>query len=307
MPSSAPPANLLARCAAVAADIKLAHTLFALPFALLATFLAATEAGNGRLPSAAELALVLFCMVAGRTLAMAMNRWADAELDAQNPRTSGRAVPAGRVSARFMLGAAVASGFGLLGGAAAFWPLAGNPWPLAASPLVLAWLTLYSFTKRFTWSCHLVLGVALALSPLAAGLALEPAWLAAPAPWLLAGMVSSWVAGFDILYALQDIDFDRERGLFSLPAHFGLRPALWASRLLHVLAWAALLTLALTSPALGPAFTLATGVVGGLLLLEHGLVAGGRTHRLHVAFFTVNGLISLLLGAVGVWEIAAGG
>ena len=285
----------------IAADIKLAHSVFALPFALLAAFLAAGAAG--RLPGVAEIALVVACMVLARTAAMTFNRWADAALDAANPRTRNRAIPGGRVPPAAMLAASAACAAGLVAGAGGFWALNGNPWPLVASPAVIAWLLAYSFTKRFTRLCHLVLGVALALSPVAAALALAPGSLARADIWLLAVMVACWVAGFDVLYALQDVGVDRETGLRSLPADAGIGAALWASRGLHAVAFGALLAIAIASPLLGAGFATGTGLVGLLLAIEHLLVRGGSTDRLTAAFFTVNGSISLLLGALGIADV----
>ncbi|QDU70900.1 UbiA-like polyprenyltransferase [Mucisphaera calidilacus] len=298
---SAPaPRSPLALLHAIAADIKLSHTVFALPFALLAMFLAA--AGVDRLPSAAEWALILFCMVAARTFAMTFNRWADARLDADNPRTAGRALPAGRVTRPQMLVACLASAALLILGAAGFL-LLNNPWPLLLSPAVLLVLALYSLTKRFTALCHLVLGVALGLSPLAAALAIEPAFLTRPDTWLLSGFVLGWVAGFDILYALADLEHDRQHNIFSIPARLGLTAALWLSRTLHLTAAALLVILAATAIHLGAFFALASGIALALLITEHAIVARSHTKHLDVAFFTLNGIISLILGAAGIVDV----
>jgi 4-hydroxybenzoate polyprenyltransferase len=288
-----------ARLVLLARDIKLSHSVFALPFALLATYLAGAH--RGRLPTIWELGLIVLCMVLARTVAMAINRWADASLDAANPRTAGRAIPSGRVTASFVLGtAAVCSGL-FIAAAAGFWVVAANPWPVIASPLVLGWLVGYSFTKRCTWLCHLILGSALALSPLAAALAIDPTYLASVQPYLLAAAVLCWVAGFDVIYALQDIDSDRQTGIFSMPANLGPAPALWISRALHLLALAMLIALAAYGrPVLADAFAVGVAIVALLLAIEHALVWGSKTHRIHIAFLTVNGLISLLLGGLGI-------
>ncbi len=291
-------AALPAKLRLVARDIKLSHTVFALPFALLAMALAAGSAG--RLPTVTQVGLILACMVFARTVAMTVNRWADARFDAANPRTAGRALPSGRLTPRFMLAVAAASGLGFVAAAAGFYLADANPWPLVLSPLVLAYLAGYSFTKRFTSFCHIYLGSALALSPLAAAIAIEPAYLAHPAPWLLAALVAAWVAGFDIIYALQDVDVDRDAGLFSMPSRLGPGPALWISRGLHAAAAAAVITLAVVSPQLNALFAAAAAVTVALLVLEHALVWGSRQRHLHVAFFTLNGVISLLLGAAGI-------
>ena len=297
-------ASLSHRVSLLAGDIKLAHSVFALPFALLATFLAAAWAA--RWPHVGELALIVLCMILGRTVAMAVNRWADARIDAANPRTAGRAIPRGALSKRFVLQSALICGLGLMAGASGFWLLYDNPWPALLSPLVVAYLAAYSFTKRITWACHVILGGALALSPLAAAVAIEPGYLAHVELYLLAAMVLCWVAGFDVIYALQDRNVDREQGLFSIPARFGAAAALWASRALHVAAAALLVAVALTSDLLGLWFTLACVATIGLLLLEHALVWGSRTNHLNVAFFTVNGVISLLLGAAGIVDVMVG-
>lgn len=298
-PTTPPPGNAgpIATLSAIAADIKLTHTVFALPFALLAMILAAGHAH--RLPSWIECGLILICMVAARTFAMTFNRWADARLDAANPRTTGRAIPAGRVSSAQMLIACLASAALLVLSAAGFL-LEDNAWPLILSPAVLFVLALYSLTKRFTALCHLVLGVALGLSPLAASVAIHPPFLATPDPWLIATFVLAWVAGFDILYALADLEHDRAHNIFSIPSRLGLTGALWLSRTLHTLAAALLIVLAVTAPQLGVFFALAAGLTLALLITEHTIVARSHTKHLDVAFFTLNGIISLLLGITGI-------
>ncbi|WP_428390069.1 UbiA-like polyprenyltransferase [Mucisphaera sp.] len=299
-PAPAVRSHALAAAREIAADIKLAHTVFALPFALLAMFLAAGS--QQRLPNVLEWVLILFCMVTARTYAMALNRWADGRLDADNPRTARRAIPAGRVTPGQMLAATLVSAGLLVAGAAGFL-LAENPWPLVFSPLVLLVLGVYSFMKRFSAFCHIVLGIALGLSPLAAGLAIGPAYLAEPELWLLAGFVLAWVAGFDILYALADLKHDQTHGIHSIPSALGLAGALWASRTLHLLAASLLLTLALASPLLGPIFLTAAYLCVGLLVLEHALVASRDDKMLDIAFFTVNGVISVILGTAGIADL----
>ncbi len=299
---AAAPATGLCRFVAVARDIKLSHTVFALPFALLATFLAASS-DAGRLPSVTQFVLIIVCMVLARTAAMAMNRWADARLDADNPRTRGRAVPSGRISRPFMLGVVIACGLGFIASAGGFWLIDQNHWPIVLSPAVLAWLCFYSFTKRFTALCHVVLGSALALSPVAAAIAIHPPALQTPAPWLLAGMVACWVAGFDVIYALQDVAIDREQRLHSLPSRVGVEPALWVSRALHVLAASLLVALAWISPKLNVLFAVGVALVIALLIVEHAIVWRSKTRHINVAFFTLNGVISLLLGGLGIADV----
>jgi 4-hydroxybenzoate polyprenyltransferase len=285
----------------VAGDIKLSHSVFALPFALLAGFLAAGFAG--RLPRLGEVGLVVACMVFARTSAMAINRYADREFDKANARTQGRAIPAGRVTPAFMLGAAVVSGLLFIGAASGFWFAYQNPWPVVLSPLVLAWLCGYSYTKRFTALCHVYLGASLALSPLAAGIAIDPSFLGTASPWLLAGMVACWVAGFDVIYALQDVSVDRSLKLYSLPSRVGTEPALNIARVMHVTAVGCLIALWKVSGQLGVLFLCGVLLVVGLLVLEHALVWRSQTKHLNMAFFTVNGVISLVLGGLGIVDV----
>ncbi len=294
-------AGLLQRFRLIAADIKLSHSIFALPFALWAGFMA--PALDGRLPTAAAIALVVACMVTGRTFAMTVNRWADAGFDAANPRTAGRAVPSGRLGAGGMLSAATLSGLLFILAAAMFWLLENNIWPLLLSPLVLAWLAGYSFTKRFTWACHLMLGAALAVGPLAAAVAVHPPAVLDASLLLLAMMVLCWVAGFDVLYALQDVEVDRRDGLFSIPASLGPAAAVHISRGLHAAAVAALALMVWISPLLGWITGAAVLAVALLLLLEHLIIRQSGTKRLHLAFFTLNAIVSLLLGAAGIVDV----
>jgi 4-hydroxybenzoate polyprenyltransferase len=299
--SSTPLQSLPHRLTLVARDIKLTHSVFALPFALLAMYLAA--ASVGRSPAAIEFALIVLCMVLARTVAMTVNRWADATFDAANPRTDRRALPSGKLTGQFMLGTAIACGLTFIVATSGFWLLHNNVLPMLLSPVVLAYLALYSFTKRFTWLCHIILGSTLALSPLAAVVAIEPGYLGEPTAYLLALMVLCWVAGFDVIYALQDIDIDKNVGLFSMPAHLGADSALWVSRLLHAAAAAALIAVCLVSSHLNFYFAIASALTIALLAFEHALVYGSKTHHIHIAFFTVNGLISLLLGAAGIVDV----
>lgn len=299
--TTAPPMPIAQQLVAVARDIKLSHTVFALPFALLATFLAAGF--DDRLPGIGEFGLILLCMLSARTFAMALNRWADAGIDAHNARTQSRALPSGRVGAGTMLGVVLACAMGFVLATAWFWIGFDNSWPVVLSPLVLLVLGGYSFTKRFTWLCHAVLGFALAISPVAAAIAIEPGYLSRPTVWLLLAMVLCWVAGFDILYALQDTQADRELGLYSLPSRLGVGRALWISRALHVASAVALILLAVMTEQLGLLFAIAAGLTCILLVIEHALVWGGRTGQLNMAFFTVNGVISLTLGAAGITDL----
>src|SRR5436305_8436262 len=203
--------------------IKIEHTLFALPFAFLGMLLAA-----GGWPPWRSVGWIVVAMVGARSAAMAFNRLVDRRIDAANPRTAGRALPAGLVSpAAVTLFVLVSSGLLVV----AAWQL--NPLALALSPVALGILFLYSYTKRFTWAAHLFLGLSLSGAPLGAWIAVRGAVQATPV--ILALAVLTWTAGFDVLYALQDLDFDRRTGLFSIPARFGVRGALWISGAFHVL------------------------------------------------------------------------
>jgi len=289
---------------ALAADIKLAHTVFAMPFALLAAVMAHAASGAGWARFAGQALLVVACMVTARTAAMLANRWFDREIDARNPRTVGRALPSGRVRPRDVLvglGLASATFVACCGG---FGLAYGNWWPLALAVPVLAWLVTYPLAKRRTWLCHVHLGSALALSPLAAALAVHPpAVLERPALWLVAGQVLVWVAGFDILYALQDVEVDRRDGLHSMPSRLGPGRAILVARGLPASAVALLAAAVLVDPALGLAFGIATAAAAGLLVVEHVVTAGGTTARIALAFFTLNGIVSCLLGAAGILDV----
>jgi 4-hydroxybenzoate polyprenyltransferase len=280
--------------------IKLPHSVFALPFALIATFLAGRELRFG-LPYPGQIILIVLCMVFARSVAMTFNRLIDAAFDAANPRTARRALPAGRISPRaawFFLG--VSAG-GFLASCVGFWRFYQNPWPTYLSGPLLLGLCGYSYTKRFTQWSHLLLGVADGLAPLAAWVAIHPPSLGWPA-LMLAGIVTLWIAGFDIIYACQDVEFDRRAGLYSLPARWGLARALWVTRLAHAGAVALLLGLAAVA-GLGWLYLAGAAAAGGLLLLENLLVSPEDLSRLQTAFFTVNGVVALLLGGVAVGDV----
>lgn len=290
----------------IAADIKLAHSIFALPFALLAAFMAARPTGRDIDWSrfGGQLVLVVLAMTVARSVAMLANRYLDREIDARNPRTAGRAIPAGRLPASRAFAAIILGGAIFMAICACFGMLYGNWWPLILGLPVLGWISAYGWFKRFTALCHLWLGASLAISPLAAVIAIEPAQLAQqPAVWLLSGMVLCWVAGFDVIYALQDIEIDRREGLHSIPAKLGQNGALWVSRGLHLLALVALAACWWIDPRLSIAFGIGVAVVAALLVYEHATVARWGTSRIALAFFTLNGLISLLLGALGIADL----
>ncbi|MEM1184485.1 MAG: 4-hydroxybenzoate octaprenyltransferase [Planctomycetota bacterium] len=300
--------SVAAKTAALASDIKLAHSVFALPFALIGALLAADDAQVPIRTLLGQLTLIVVCMVAARTWAMVVNRMADRRFDARNARTAGRAFASGKLDPKDGWIALAVSAFVFLMGTAGFWVLFGNPWPLAAAPALLAWLAFYSFTKRFTAACHLVLGVALALSPIASAIAVSGLDAVSTQPnaaalWALFGMITFWVAGFDVIYALADRDFDRENRLRSLPAALGWNGAAFASLAMHFAAAGALITSAALSPTLGIAFAIATGITVALLITEHAVLALRRERGLNTAFFTLNGLVAIALGVAGVIDL----
>lgn len=287
----------------VARDIKLAHSVFAMPFAVLGAVLA----GWGRLDKRSfviAMALVVACMVLARTWAMLFNRLVDRDFDAANARTQRRVFASGALSLSRGWGIAVGVAALFVVATAGFWLWLGNPWPLRLGVPVLAWIAFYSLTKRFTWLCHVFLGSALAASPVAAALALRPeAVIDTPTIWWLAGMVMVWVAGFDVIYALQDVAFDRERGLFSVPARLGVAAAIWISRGLHAVAFMMLVLAWRSDTRLGWSFAGAVGLVGALLIAEHVVLARRGERGLDMAFFTLNGVVSCVVGLVGCADV----
>jgi 4-hydroxybenzoate polyprenyltransferase len=285
-------------------DIKIAHSVFALPFAVLAVFLAANLNQPRRI--AGQLGLVVVCMVLARTWAMLFNRIADRRLDIHNPRTSGRAVASGALPLRTANLYALASALAFILCCGLFWVFFDNAWPLMLCVPTLGWIAFYSVTKRFTILCHLFLGGALAFSPIAAAIAVNPdALRTTPALWWISGMVLVWVAGFDILYALQDLEFDRETGLNSIPARLGPSRSAWISRALHAGALACLIGAALSEPRFGALFWLAVALVGALLVIEHVILVRRGLDGLPMAFFTVNGVVSCGLSALAIADIVA--
>jgi len=292
---------------AVAGDIKVSHSIFALPFALFGAFLAASWPHIIEWPRfLGQLVLIVAAMVIARTIAMIANRLLDRRIDDANPRTQGRALPSGRLSpeqATSALLVCVGLFFSVTSAFAILW---GNVWPVLLSLPVLAWLMAYPLLKRHSFCCHLWLGISLAISPLAAAIAIDPLSLTAvPALWLLAVMVACWVAGFDVIYALQDVEIDRAQGLYSLPAILGIRCAIWVSRGLHLIAVMALLLVWKTEAALGTPFLIAIVATAVLLIWEHATVATWGTTKVAMAFFTLNGVIAIVLGVTGIIEIAA--
>ncbi|MHB8079122.1 MAG: UbiA-like polyprenyltransferase [Candidatus Krumholzibacteriia bacterium] len=263
--------------------VKFEHTLFALPFALIGLLVATDGRPPGRV-----LLWVVVAMVGARSAAMAFNRLVDREYDRRNPRTADRHLPAGAMQPR------EAALFTVLA-AAVFVLAAGrlNPLCLALSPVALGVILLYSYTKRFTEASHLVLGLSLAIAPVGAWLAATGRF--APFPLWTAAGVLCWVAGFDTIYACQDVDFDRRAGLRSLAARFGVRRALLAARGLHVAAVVCLAVAVTRAPELGAAARAGVAVMAALLVVEHRLVRGGDLAHIDRAFFTLNSWIGVVL------------
>lgn len=272
--------------------IKIGHSVFALPFALASMALAMRAEGRFSLRTALW---VVVCAVAARTAAMAQNRLLDARLDAENPRTAGRALPAGRVTRGFVLALVLLACAVFVAGAAQL-----NRLCLFLSPAVLAVLLSYPYAKRFTALCHVWLGVSLGLSPLGAWVAVRGSFEGILTPLLLGGAVTLWTAGFDLIYACQDEAHDRERGLFSGPARLGVAGALRLSAAMHALSFALLLLLFAANPHVSWVYGIGLLAAGTLLVYEHKIVSPGDLSRVNTAFFTLNGLVSLVLGGLTV-------
>jgi len=279
-----PPTNngLIRKTTVFLEMIKFPHTVFALPFALTGALLAA-----GGLPDARQLFWIILAMVGARTAAMGLNRLIDADIDARNPRTAGRAIPAGLIGKEVTLSFILASLALLLVAAAKL-----NPLCLMLSPLALFFLVLYSYCKRFTALAHVVLGACLAAAPIGAWIAIRGT--IDPPALILGGIVLFWVAGFDILYALQDLEFDRTAGLHSIPVALGVNGSLWAARLFH-LTMLALLAVLYMIMGLGSFFVAGIVVVAAMLAYEHWLLRSGDLTRLDAAFFNMNGYISVAI------------
>ncbi|HEX3904847.1 MAG TPA: UbiA-like polyprenyltransferase [Polyangia bacterium] len=285
MTTAAPPddarAGALGHVVKFGRMVKFEHTLFALPFALAAAAIAAR--GHGL--SVGRLAGIIVAMAGARTAAMGFNRIVDRHIDAKNPRTAEREIPAGAISVRAAWTMTLVASVVFIGAAAALGPLC-----LALSPVALFFLYGYSFTKRFTALCHLFLGLAIASGPAGAWIAVRGdfGW----APGLLMIAVGAWIAGFDILYALADRDFDRTAGLHSIPARFGVGGALAISALCHLVTAGALVALGSVAH-LGAPYLTGVVVVIALLVYEHAIVRPNDLSRLDVAFFNLNGYVSV--------------
>jgi 4-hydroxybenzoate polyprenyltransferase len=261
--------------------IKWEHSIFALPFALTGAMLAARG-----WPRPTQVLWIVVCMVTARSAAMAFNRWADADLDAVNPRTSARAIPSGLLTRGFVAAFTIFMSVLFVLAAAQL-----NRLTLWLSPVALAILLLYSYTKRFTRWSHLFLGLSLGIAPAAAWIAIRGAL--DPRILVLTAAVLFWVAGFDVLYACQDAEHDRAHGLNSVPAAIGVSGAFWIARTMHAIMLALLLWLVHLF-ALGAVGLLGIATVAALLLYEHLIVSPKDMRRLNAAFFTMNGVISVV-------------
>jgi len=260
--------------------IKFSHSIFALPFAFTAALIAASG-----IPSLSQVLWITVAMIGARSGAMGLNRIIDREIDKDNPRTSGREIPKGLIKVSEAVGFVVLS-FGCMLLAAFML----NPLCLMLSPIAIGVLFLYSFTKRFTWAAHFVLGLAISAAPLGAWVAIRGTFDLAVLP--LAAAVIFWLAGFDVLYALQDREFDTRHGLFSIPQKFGIGKSLFLARTFHAVAYG-LLVLNGALFRLGIPYWAGMIIIAGLFLYEHSLVDKNDLSRLDMAFFNMNGYISM--------------
>lgn len=270
--------------------IKFEHTIFALPFAIMSAFVA-----SDGLPAWDKIGWILVAMVGARSCAMAFNRLADAKIDKANPRTAIRAIPTGKIGKKEVWVFTLVSATLLV-----FAAYKLNRLAFALSPVALAVIMGYSYTKRFTSLSHLWLGISLSIAPIGAWIAIKGRfdWT----PMLIGLAVLLWTAGFDIIYACQDLDFDRRHGLYSIPTRFGIRGALWLSSALHVVTVAILIAIApLTG--FGILYLVGVGIVSIILIYEHVIVKPNDFSRVNLAFFTLNGMVSLVLMALSVADI----
>ncbi|SDN37480.1 UbiA-like polyprenyltransferase [Alkalicoccus daliensis] len=266
--------------------IKFEHTIFALPFAFLGAILGSVLV-TGSWPAAADWLWITLAMVGARSAAMSLNRVIDAKIDKDNPRTANRAIPAGLLSVSETLAFIAVSFFVLI-----FSAFQLNMLAVYLLPLAVFFLVFYSYTKRFTWFCHVFLGITIGLAPLGG-------WVAAAGTlsweaFVLFAAVALWTAGFDVIYATQDAEYDKNVKLHSIPSHFGIPRALTFARGFHMVSFAAMVTLVLITP-LSWIFLAGTLIVGAIMVYEHSLVSPNDLSRVNVAFFTMNGIISLVM------------
>ena len=273
--------------------IKFEHTVFALPFAIMSAFIA-----SDGLPPLDKCGWIVTAMIGARSCAMAFNRLVDAKIDGANPRTAMRAIPAGLIASGSVWGFTAVSAALLVYSAYKL-----NPLAFALSPVALGISLGYSYTKRFTPLSHFWLGLSLSIAPIGAWIAVKGRidWI----PMLLGLAVLFWTAGFDIIYACQDFEFDRKNRLHSIPARFGIRRALWFSSALHLITVSILVGLAVL-PNLGVLYLIGVGVVTLILIYEHAIVSPNDLSRVNLAFFTLNGMVSLALSALSVADLLIG-
>jgi 4-hydroxybenzoate polyprenyltransferase len=271
--------------------VRFRHTIFALPFALAGALMARLE-----VPSAATLGWILLAMVGARSLAMAINRLVDARIDALNPRTATREIPAGAVTRAQVAGFIVVSLAALLVAVSQLPEITWILWPIPVAAFAI-----YPFTKRFTWGCHFFLGATIGLAPVGAWMAVTGgiAW----SPVFLGLAVATWIAGFDIIYALLDVDFDRAHGVHSVPARFGRERALWFTRVTHLAAIALLVAAGLAAGA-GLTYMLGVAACAAVLLYENVIVSPRDPERIQAAFGTANGVLAMIFVAFVIAEVA---
>ena len=288
---AAQPAQGLALVPALFGLVRFAHTVFALPFALAGAFLARMEA-----PPLATVGWILLAMAGGRSLAMALNRLIDAEVDARNPRTAGRELPSGRLTRPQVVWFCLASLAALLLAVSQLPRITWYLWPIPVALFVL-----YPYAKRVTWACHLLLGVTIGIAPVAGWLAVTGEF--ALAPILLWIAVAAWIAGFDIIYALLDLDHDRANGVHSIPARFGPARALAITRSLHLVT-VVFLAAAGVAAGTGAIYFVGVAVCAAVLLYENAVVARGGEDRIKMAFGVANGVLAIVYFAFVVAEVA---
>lgn len=260
--------------------IKFSHSIFALPFAFTSALIAASG-----IPDVRHIGWIVLAMVGARSGAMGLNRIIDRKIDSANPRTEGREIPRGAISV-FAAALLVIVSFCLM----VFAAYMLNPLCLKLSPLAIAVLVIYSYTKRFTWLSHFVLGLAISAAPFGAWMAVKGSFNIEIVP--LGVAVILWLAGFDVLYALQDIDFDRKYGLYSIPKSFGIRKAIYFSRMLHITSFLLLVATGIIFE-LGGFYWLGMFLIAGLFIYEHSLIKADDLSKLDFAFFNMNGYISM--------------
>jgi 4-hydroxybenzoate polyprenyltransferase len=288
---AATPAHGLDLVPAMLSLVRFQHTVFALPFALAGALLA-----DMAWPSAATIGWIVLAMVGARSLAMAVNRLVDARIDAANPRTAGRDIPSGRLTRGQVVAFCAVSLGALLVAVSQLPEITWYLWPVPVAGFVL-----YPFTKRFTWACHLVLGLVIGLAPVGGWIAVTGEF--APAPVLLGLGVAAWIAGFDVIYALLDVEFDRGHGVHSIPARFGPAAALWWTRGLHVAA-ALLLAAAGLAAGAGAAYLVGVGVCAAIMVYENAVVDPRDQARIQQAFGGANMVIAVVYIAFVVLAVA---